>query len=130
MRAPHLLALLLVLADMLVQTISDVRGFFGSGGMAQGLDRDDVGHDATDCKRGVDLGVLKLWDFQAAKAATQCSAIKFGDDSGDWPSDGLCDDYRFEGPGADKIQLTEDIGRDATDCSRLCASGQVALRNY
>ncbi len=108
----------------------DDRRFYGSTGMASGLDRDDVGRDATDCKRGYDLGVLKVWDFQAAKAATTCSAINFGDDSGDWPNDGQCDDYRFEGPGADHVQLTEDIGKDKTDCARLCEFGEVALRNY
>ena len=107
----------------------DDRRFYGSV-MARGLDRDDVGKDATDCRRGYDLGALKLWDFEDAKAATNCAAINFGDDSSDWPNDGQCDDYRFEGPGADHVQLSEDIGRDATDCKRLCEFGQVALRDY
>ena len=96
--------------------------------MAGGLDRDDVGHDAADCKRGFDLGELTVWNFNAAKAVTQCAAINFGDDGGEFPNDGLCDDYRFDGPGADYVLLKEDIGRDASDCKRLCDAGQIALR--
>jgi hypothetical protein len=107
----------------------DDRRFRGTN-MAKGLDRDDIGHDATDCKRGYELGQLLVWDFAEAKAATQCDNINFGDDSSEWPNDGQCDDYRFEGPGADHVQLVEDIGRDASDCRRLCEFGQVAIRDY
>ncbi len=107
----------------------DDRRFRGRG-MASGLDRDDIGHDATDCRRGFERGQLKIWDFAAAKAATQCTAIDFGDDSSEWPNDGQCDDYRFDGPGGDYVLLEEDIGRDATDCRALCELGQIALRDY
>lgn len=107
----------------------DDRRFRGTG-MASGLDRDDVGHDATDCRLGFEQGKLKIWDFAAAKAATQCNAISFGDDTSNWPNDGLCDDYRFDGPAADYVLLKEDIGRDASDCRAQCDLGQVALRDY
>lgn len=107
----------------------DDRRFRGSG-MAQGLDRDDIGHDRTDCKTAYDAGKLLVWDFAAAKAATQCSAINFGDDKSEWPNDGQCDDYRFDGPGADYVLLSEDVGHDASDCRKLCDLGQIAIRDY
>lgn len=107
----------------------DDRRFRGVG-MAKGLDRDDVGRDATDCKTAFDDGRIKLWVAAESMAATQCSAIRFGNDKGDWPNDGECDDYRFEGPGTDSIMLSEDIGRDATDCRKACEFGQVSLRDY
>ena len=107
----------------------DDRRFRGSA-MAEGLDRDDIGKDASDCRKGVNAGKLTVWDFAKAKAATQCSRINFGDDKSDYPNDGLCDDYRFDGPGADYVIMREDIGHDATDCRRLCDLGQIALRDY
>lgn len=107
----------------------DDRRFRGSA-MATGLDRDDVGHDATDCRRGFRQGKLKIWDFAAAKAATQCKRINFGDNTSEWRNDGLCDDYRFDGPGADFVLLSEDIGHDAADCRAQCELGQIALRDY
>tara|TARA_R110002049_G_scaffold117332_4_gene270744 strand:+ start:5295 stop:5735 length:441 start_codon:yes stop_codon:yes gene_type:complete len=107
----------------------DDRRFRGAG-MAIGLDRDDVGHDATDCRNGVDAARLTVWDFAKAQAATECAAIDFGDDSNEWSHDGQCDDYRFDGPGADHVLLREDQGHDATDCRALCDLEQVALRDY
>ncbi len=107
----------------------DDRRFRGAA-MAQGLDRDDIGHDLTDCKTAFDAGKLTVWDFAAAKTATQCSAIDFGDNKSEWPNDGQCDDYRFDGPGADYVLLSEDIGHDASDCKKLCDLGQIALRDY
>ena len=107
----------------------DDRRFRGSA-MALGLDRDDVGRDATDCRQGFEQGKLTVWDFTAAKAATQCDAISYGDDASEWANDGLCDDYRFDGPAADYVLLHEDIGHDASDCRAQCDLGQVALRDY
>lgn len=107
----------------------DDRRFRGSA-MSGGLDHDDVGKDATDCKRGVDMGQLKIWDFVTARGKTQCNVINFGDDTSEWTNDGQCDDYRFDGPGADYVLLKEDVGKDATDCRRLCDAGKIALRDY
>ena len=53
--------------------------------------------------------------------------IDFGDDSGNYPNDGECDDSRFEGPGAYTSPLDEDVLRDASDCLALFDSGQVWL---
>ncbi|MGB3243043.1 MAG: hypothetical protein WBB25_00800 [Sulfitobacter sp.] len=107
----------------------DDRRFRGTN-MAGGLDRDDVLKDATDCRKGIENKTLSVWDFEEAKAATQCKALDFGNDSSKWANDGACDDYRFEGPGADYVLLKEDIGKDASDCRSLCEQGQIALRDY
>ena len=63
-------------------------------------------------------------------AATQCAAIDFGDDTGDFPSDGECDDGRFEGFGMASSVGMELVGRDASDCSQYCAMGLIGLRDY
>lgn len=107
----------------------DDRRFRGSA-MAAGLDREDLGHDASDCRSGYANGDLQLFDLDAALEATQCDAIDFGDNTSEWMNDGLCDDYRFEGPGADFVLLRSDTGKDAIDCQRLCERGEIALRDY
>jgi hypothetical protein len=108
----------------------DDRRFFGATMAPGGLDADNVGRDATDCKRGYQSGALRVWDAARARAATNCAAIDFGNDSSDWAQDGECDDFRFEGPGTAWVMLPEDNFRDATDCRRLCGLGQIALRDY
>ena len=107
----------------------DDRRFFGSG-MASGFSWDHVGRDATDCLSAYQGGSVRLWDFTEAKIATQCAALDFGDDSGSYPNDYECDDPRFEGPGAAMGMSFENSYGDASDCSRLCAFGVIALRDY
>lgn len=107
----------------------DDRRFVGNG-MATGLDWDDAGHDATDCRHAYELGTIKLWNQSKASAATQCSAISYGDDTSDYARDGTCDDPRFEGPGTDSVMLPDELGRDATDCKKACEMGTAFIRNY
>ncbi|WP_242494407.1 hypothetical protein [Loktanella sp. IMCC34160] len=107
----------------------DDRRFFGSG-MASGFSWDHVGRDASDCVAAFQSGTVRMWDYTEARAATQCSAIQFGDDSGSYPNDYECDDIRFEGPGAAMGMSIENMGGDASDCSRLCDYGVVFLRDY
>lgn len=107
----------------------DDRRFAGPG-VDGALDVDDIGKDATDCKRAVDFGRAKLWVFKDALAVTQCDAINFGDNSSEWARDDECDDFRFEGKGMSPVVLSEDIGRDAADCQVLCDAGSIALRDY
>ena len=107
----------------------DDRRFVGPG-MASVLTWDYVGEDATDCRAAYDAGQLRLWDIQAARAATICEAIDFGDDGGAYPQDGECDDMRFEGPAVALQLVPDNIGGDASDCARLCAYGIIALRDY
>ena len=63
----------------------------------------------------------------AAPLSAAGQDIDFGDDSGNYPNDGECDDPRFEGPGAYSHPLDDDILRDATDCLTLFGRGQVWL---
>lgn len=107
----------------------DDRRFTGPG-MAAGYYWEDIGADASDCAAAYAAGRIRLWDYTAAKAATVCAAIDFGDDNGTYPNDFECDDLRFEGPGVAAGLQPEDQGHDASDCSRLCAFGVIALRDY
>lgn len=107
----------------------DDRRFTGPA-MAQGLGWAETGRDATDCQAAVNAGMARLWNYQEALAATNCQAIDFGDDSGQYPDDGECDDMRFEGLGTAAFMFTDDVRRDATDCSRLCTLGMIGLRDY
>lgn len=107
----------------------DDRRFFGPG-MALSVTWQYVGQDATDCRSAYDAGRISLWNMRDAMAATQCAAIDFGDDSGGFPNDGECDDARFEGLAVAHVLTPDDIRRDASDCSRLCFYGAIALRDY
>ncbi|MEM1387231.1 MAG: hypothetical protein AAF748_05475 [Pseudomonadota bacterium] len=98
--------------------------------MAPTLTWMDTMGDATDCMIAYENGEISLWNFADAIAATQCSEIDFGDDSGDYPEDGECDDPRFEGMATDNILFEAFVRRDATDCRRACDMGVLGLRNY
>lgn len=109
----------------------DDRRFAGPGtSMASGFNAEDRGHDATDCRKALLSGRVYIWAEAEARAATQCSALEFGTDDGDYANDGQCDDPRFEGRGTAPDLVFDDLMRDATDCRRLCAAGKIFLRDY
>ncbi|MEM7295994.1 MAG: hypothetical protein AAF330_05120 [Pseudomonadota bacterium] len=105
----------------------DDRRFVGRG---MALDVDDNYHDADDCRHLFQYGALWLWNETQAQAATQCTAIEFGDDSGDYTHDGECDDARFDGPGTASTITTSSMYRDASDCRAQCNAGRAMLRHY
>ncbi len=107
----------------------DDRRFVGQG-MATSIGWANVGRDATDCRGLYDRGSIRVWNILEAQAATQCSAISFGDDTGEFPNDGECDDIRFEGLASASGLREANAGKDASDCMRLCAYGLVSLRDY
>ena len=107
----------------------DDRRFYGAG-MASDLAISGIGTDASDCRSALESGLVAFWDMTAAVQATQCDAIDFGNDSGDYANDGECDDPRFEGMGSASVVSTQSFGADATDCSLLCGYGAIALRDY
>ena len=107
----------------------DDRRFYGSA-MASNLSWQFVGHDATDCQAALNAGSIALWNETASLAATQCSAIDFGDDTGTYSNDSECDDVRFEGRGAASVMNLENLGKDAADCSVQCNFGIISLRDY
>lgn len=109
----------------------DDRRFKGVGmSNSSGFLSDDIGHDADDCKEQYDLGRVTVWLESQARAATQCSAITFGDDSSEWSNDGECDDIRFEGRGSADSVVPDDTAKDATDCRMLCEQSMIFLRDY
>jgi hypothetical protein len=67
--------------------------------------------------------------FALAMIASPAAAqdIDFGDDSGEYASDGECDDPRFTGPGTPTSLSVEHTLRDATDCRRLFGIGAIRL---
>ena len=107
----------------------DDRRFYGSA-MASNLSWQFVGHDATDCQAALNAGSIALWSETASIAATQCSAIDFGDDTGPYPNDSECDDVRFEGRGTASVMNIENLGKDAADCSAQRTFGIISLRDY
>ncbi len=102
----------------------DDRRFIGDI-MTTILNNEDVGRDASDCQAGVESGALIAWSMVDSVAATQCSAIDFGDDTSQFANDHECDDGRFEGLGMASSVGQDMIGTDAADCSRLCGAGIV-----
>ncbi|MEO0359219.1 MAG: hypothetical protein AAF386_13205, partial [Pseudomonadota bacterium] len=70
----------------------------------------------------------KMVSEAAGRAATQCDAIDFGNNSSTFARDGECDDPRFDGPGTDSIMLRSDLLSDAKDCRAACNAGQIWLR--
>ncbi len=105
----------------------DDRRFIGQG-MATSLDEDDNFHDANDCRKLYRAGMIKLTSEKLGRAATNCSKIKFGNNSSKWARDGECDDARFDGPGSDGIIAVDDVMKDARDCKRQCQAGNIWLR--
>ena len=107
--------------------ICDDRRFIGLG-MDSYLDRDDVGKDASDRRFLYQQGGIRLVDVAKSKAQTNCTTINFGRNISEWKDDGLCDDYRFDGPGADSIISIPDVFRDAKDCKSQCQAGNIYYR--
>ena len=107
----------------------DDRRFSGAG-MAATLSWENMSRDASDCAAAYRAGAVYLWDEASAQAATNCQAISFGDDSGEYPNDYECDDYRFEGRGVGMNLFLDTAGTDASDCRRLCDYGMLSLRDY
>ena len=103
---------------------------FRGVGLSKTLNDENIRRDASDCRNAYRDGRLFLWVEAEARAATDCKAIRFGNNSSEWARDGECDDFRFKGPGADSIMLSDDIGKDAADCRAACEAGTVFLRDY
>lgn len=105
----------------------DDRRFIGFG-MASVLSNSDNFKDASDCKFLFNNGFIKPVSEAAGVAATQCDAVKFGDNSSEYADDGECDDPRFDGPGSVSAIGMDDLLRDSNDCIAACARGSIWLR--
>ena len=80
------------------------------------------GRDATDCQRLYIAGRIRLFGVDL-----DSGHVDFGDDAGDWPRDGECNDPRFDGGGIDSFTHPNERGHDATDCRRLYFAGDIRL---
>ena len=108
--------------------------FIGSG-MASNPSDSDIRRDATDCRNAYEDGTITLATDAPAGSSTStawlavlANRIDFGDDSGDWPKDGECDDPDFVGPGAVSDPYDANRLGDATDCRAAFIAGTVTLR--
>ena len=108
--------------------ICDDRRFEGVG-MEVGLSWQHVATDATDCRSAIEEGTISLWNLQDGIARTDCTAVEFGTNASEYSNDGACDDPRFEGLGAAEHPNFEHVGKDATDCQKLCDFDMVFLRD-
>ena len=100
---------------------------FSGPGMSAPDFRTEERRDATDCRRLFEAGRVRLADASPRVSDEELAAVDFGDDSGEFPSDGECDDPRFEGDGMSSPDYRTQERRDATDCRRLFADGYVTL---
>ena len=112
---------------------------FTGPGMAPELDEANTARDATDCRNAFEDGDISLpgdavaatppaGDTSPAFLAAIANRIDFGDDSGDWPHDGECDDPDFTGPGAVLDPYAGNRLADASDCRAAFLAGTVTLR--
>ena len=122
--------------------------FAGPGMTTTTLLDADIRADATDCKTAFDAGQITLIGGDATPppvppppvppppvpptppdAPLDPAAINFGDDKGDWPKDGECDDRRFFGSAMASSLGWQFVGHDATDCRAALQAGSIALWN-
>ena len=122
--------------------------FTGPGMTATTLLDADIRGDATDCKTAFDAGQISLAGGETPPPVTpppvtpppvtpttpdapdvpaMSGTINFGDDKGDWPKDGECDDRRFYGSAMASNLGWEFVGHDATDCQAALNAGSIAL---
>ena len=79
--------------------------------------------DGADCEQG--FLERRVWPAWARLADNK--GLVFGDDSGDWPGDGECDDPRFFGVAGAESAGESNLLRDASDCHEAWTGGHVAL---
>lgn len=65
--------------------------------------------------------------LSSVSATAQPASFDFGDDSSEYARDDECDDIRLIGPGMSANLLTDDIGRDASDCRAAMQQGRAVL---
>lgn len=100
---------------------------FSGDGMAATLDRQDLMHDATDCRALLESGEIEFSATQFDATLTTFEDIDLGDDSGRFPEDGECDDPRFEGPDMSSSPDHAEIKKDRTDCSFGLQMGSLTV---
>lgn len=100
--------------------------FEGPGMTSTPLLDEDIRADATDCRTAFKAGMLTLRGEGPADLII--AGVNFGNDNGEWSNDDECDDPRFEGIGMTSTPLlSDDVLRDATDCSTAFQNDRLQL---
>ncbi|MEO0882012.1 MAG: hypothetical protein AAFY34_04710 [Pseudomonadota bacterium] len=100
---------------------------FQGEGMAASTNREDLLHDATDCRTLLQAGKITLSASQYDPTLTTFEGIELGNDDGRYPNDGVCDDPRFEGTGMSPSPDHPEIGGDKSDCSYGLQLGELTV---
>ncbi|QQR39229.1 hypothetical protein [Devosia rhizoryzae] len=111
---------------------------FAGSAMAGTLNDVNIGKDATDCEAAFNAGTVTLAENapndtgnsgdNTALLTAIAGRIDFGDDSGDYPNDGECDDPDFVGSAMALEPVENERLGDATDCRAAFIAGTVSLR--
>jgi hypothetical protein len=105
---------------------------FQGTGVDKKLLPEDLSADASDCRAAVEAGTATIRTVYspeyAAGAPYDGSSVDFGDNTSDYANDEICDDPRFEGPGAASVLLDDDLKRDSVDCKAAFEAGKIVLR--
>ncbi|MGD2134342.1 MAG: hypothetical protein PVI23_16245, partial [Maricaulaceae bacterium] len=99
---------------------------FSGSGVAFSPRRSEAGRDAHDCRQAYDMGTASFDGELEPVFEGVYDDIDFGDNSGNYPEDGECDDPRFSGDGVAFSPLREDVGRDAQDCYETYLAGTAS----
>ena len=68
-----------------------------------------------------------IMSITAVTPSTAQTTPNFGDDTSEFAQDGECDDPRFTGVGGATSTTIENVGKDASDCTRLYNLGEIRL---
>lgn len=99
--------------------------FEGSGASSAGT----AGTDATDCREQYALGNITVRQAPSAVVLfNNDGTVNFGNDKGDYPNDGDCDDPRFAGPGTTDAGGWSDVGGDKSDCQAAYRNGEAFIQ--
>lgn len=103
-------------------------GFAGEGMSDGNVSSSYAGHDRSDCVAAFEAGQIKPAPVLPISETILRDGVLYGDDSGAYPSDGECDDPRFEGEAMATSLRTEERFHDASDCLAAVEGGTAALK--
>jgi hypothetical protein len=98
---------------------------FSGTGMAGSLSRSNRLRDASDCRKGVEEGRLRI--RTSIVNAPPIESIDFGDEAASIARNGECDDPRFRGRGMADAVSEAGSGHDASDCRVAYRQERIVL---
>jgi|LGOV01.1.fsa_nt_gb hypothetical protein len=89
---------------------------------------DNLGTDAADCQKLCNFDLIFLRDMEiTALPEPEPVDEVYGDNTGEYPNDGECDDRRFVGSAMANSLGWGSTGRDADDCRAAVEAGSITL---